>query len=125
MYFTCNKRDLLEGVNAVTKAISAKTTIPILSGIYMEVTEEGVLRMVGNDMEVGIEYNVPLQSLAQNRPGATVVNARIFSEIIKKLPDTPLIFELDRNSELAIRYHGNQITARVMNAQESNPATCP
>ena len=54
MEFTCNKDNLIEGINIVQKAVANKSTIPALEGILIEVGEE--LKLTGNDTELGIVY---------------------------------------------------------------------
>ena len=57
MKFTCDKNNLIEGINIVQRAVPTKTTTPILEGILLEVGEE--LTLTGNDNEFGIVYEVP------------------------------------------------------------------
>ncbi|MCW2278284.1 DNA polymerase III subunit beta [Heliophilum fasciatum] len=115
MEFTCSRPELLEGVNAVIRAVSSKPQIPVLSGIYME-TNDHVLRLVATDMEIGIEYKIPVQT---NQSGATVVNARVFNEMVRRLPDSPVMFSTaGDHAALKVRYHGSEVTLNTMNPQE-------
>ncbi len=61
MNFICSKQKLQEGISIVTKAITGKTTMPILEGIYIEANNEG-LTLIGSDMDVSIETKVEARS---------------------------------------------------------------
>ncbi|MBM7867737.1 DNA polymerase III subunit beta [Heliobacterium gestii] len=115
MEFSCSRAELLEAVNAVSRAVSSKATTPVLSGIYMEAHDE-TLRLVATDTELGIEYTIPVRTI---RTGSTVVNARIFNEMARRLPEGPITFFVnDDNPALKVRYHGSELTLNTMNPQE-------
>lgn len=82
MKFTCNRDDLIAGINIVQKAVPLKSTADILQGILIEVGEE--LRFTGNDNEFGIVYEIPaiIEVI-----GSVVVNSKTFGDIVRKLPD--------------------------------------
>ncbi|MGI5902374.1 MAG: DNA polymerase III subunit beta [Desulfitobacteriia bacterium] len=97
MKILCTKEDLLKGVNTVQRAISSKSTLPILQGIRLH-TENNLLWFEATDLEIGIRCSLPLEIEEQ---GAVVLPARLFSEIVRKLPDTPIRIESkDRNVEI-------------------------
>jgi len=54
MKFTCDKNVLINNINIVSKAVSSRTTLPILECILLSVDKNG-LKMTGNDLEMGIE----------------------------------------------------------------------
>ena len=74
---------LLEGLNSAQKAVSQKSSIPSLEGVLLS-TDEMVLKIVGYDLEFGIESRVEVNVEEQ---GAVVLNARMLGEIVRKLPD--------------------------------------
>ena len=82
MEFTCNRDNLIEGINIVQRAVPTRTTVPVLEGILLEVGDE--LKLTGNDTELGIEYEVPA---IIEEIGSIVVNSKTFGDIIRKLPD--------------------------------------
>lgn len=98
MKFSCNQRDLTEGLNSVQKAVSVKTTLPILKGILIE-TDGEFIKLTGNDLNLGIEARIPASI---SEPGSVVVSSRIFGEIIRKLPETRLNFTVDESHQVAI-----------------------
>ena len=91
MKIICSKSDLLSGINIVLKAVPAKTTMNILECILIKVTG-GQIKLVGNDMELGIETFV--KGTVQEE-GIIAINAKIFSDIIRKLPDNDVTIETD------------------------------
>ena len=94
MKFICEKDKLLKAINSVTKAVASKTTMPILEGILIQ-TNDNEIKLTTYDLEIGIEYILECDVKEQ---GATVVNAIMFSEIIRKLPDTEIIIELNEKN---------------------------
>lgn len=91
MNIICSKTDLVNGVNIVLKAVSAKSTMPILECLVIEVTDNNI-KLISNDMEIGIETSVKGQIL---ETGSIALNAKVFSEIIRKLPDSDVTIKTD------------------------------
>lgn len=89
MKFTATKENLMTGISTVQKAISNKNTIPILTGIYLK-AENNHLIFAATDLEIGIECKIPVQVIEE---GHVVIPAHFFAEIVRKLPNTNLIFE--------------------------------
>ena len=84
MKIVCSKADLMKGINIVNKAVPSKTTMTILECILIDASA-GQIRFTANDMELGIETVVEGQILSR---GIAALEARLFSEIIRKLPDS-------------------------------------
>ena len=78
------KNYLAEGIQIVSKAVPAKTTMPILECILIDASSGADILLIANDMELGIQTVVPGMILEK---GIVAVDARIFSEIVRKLPD--------------------------------------
>ncbi|MFQ6390075.1 DNA polymerase III subunit beta [Priestia aryabhattai] len=100
MKFIIQKDYLVQSVQDVMKAVSSRTTIPILTGIKIVATEEGVT-LTGSDSDISIESFIPSEEEGKEivdirKPGSVVLPARFFSEIVKKLPKD--IVELDVQS---------------------------
>lgn len=94
MKFTCNTRELSEACLNVMRAVSTKMTIPTIEGILIECGSD-TLSLTGYDFEFGI--NTILQANV-TEPGAIVINAKIISDIIRKLPDGKVTFETSATS---------------------------
>ena len=98
MKIICSKAELLQGVNTVLKAVPAKTTMPILECILIDTTD-GQIKLTANDMELGIETVVDGDIL---KKGVVAIDAKIFSEIVRKLPDNEVVIECDDKLQTTI-----------------------
>lgn len=98
MKIICSKSNLLKGVNIVAKAVPSKTTMAILECILIDCTT-GNIKLTANDMELGIETNIEGEILEK---GMIALDAKIFSEIVRKLPDNDVIIETDASLQTTI-----------------------
>ena len=114
MKIICDKEKILKAINSVTKAVASKTTMPILEGILIQ-TNDNEVKLTTYDLEIGIEYIIEAQIEEQ---GATVVNATMFSEIIRKLPDTEIKIYINDNNLLVIECEGSLYKLATMNPNE-------
>lgn len=97
MKFTINRPAFISQLNNVLRAISSKTTIPILTGLKMVVDKERII-LTGSNSDITIESVIEASDtdydLTVEDPGAIVLPARFFSEIVKKLPDKQVTIEV-------------------------------
>jgi DNA polymerase-3 subunit beta len=93
MKIQCQKSDLLNGVNIVLKAVPVKSTMPILECLIIEATEDSI-KLTANDMELGIET---LVKGYVEESGTVALNAKIFSEIVRRLPENEVSITTDNN----------------------------
>ena len=114
MKIICEKDKILKALNSVTKAVASKTPMPILEGILIQ-TNENEVKLTTYDLEIGIEYIIECNVQEQ---GATVVNAIMFSEIIRKLPDTEINITLNEKNLLVIECEGSLYKLATMNPTE-------
>ena len=91
MKIICSKSNLLKSVNISLKAVPSKTTMPILECILIDASSNQI-KFVTNDMELGIETIVE-GTIAEK--GVIALDAKIFSEIIRKLPDNEVTIQTD------------------------------
>ncbi|MCR1899243.1 DNA polymerase III subunit beta [Irregularibacter muris] len=91
MNIKCSKNQLLEGVVTVQKAVSSRTTLPILEGIFIQ-AEENKIKLVATDLEIGIESYIEGEIIEE---GSVVLSSRIISELIRKLPEAPVEIKSD------------------------------
>ncbi len=115
MKFICDKEKMLKAINSVTKAVAIRTTMPILEGILIQ-TNDNDIKFTCYDLELGIEYII--KDCKVEEQGATVVNAIMFSEIIRKLPDTEIKIEVNENNLLVIECEGSLYKLATMNPEE-------
>ena len=114
MKIICEKEKLLKAINSVVKGVATKTTMPILEGILIQ-TNDNEIKLTTYDLEIGIEYII--ESTVEEQ-GSTVVNAIMFSEIIRKLPDTEISITLNENNLLVIECEGSLYKLATMNPEE-------
>lgn len=113
MKIVCNKSDLVKSTNIVMKAVSSKTTMPILESILIEVNE-GTIKMTGNDMEMGINTIVKGEIVKE---GSVLVEAKMFFEFIRKMPSETITMETVNNS-LVITSDKAEIKLAVKDKEE-------
>lgn len=98
MKFEIMRDRLLDGLSDVMKAISQKVAIPILTGIKIEVNEKG-MTMTGSDSDITIRTFIPAEEDGEQiirviEQGSIVLQARVFSEVIRKLPTNEVTIEV-------------------------------
>lgn len=90
MKFSCEKALLQTAISTTARAVSPKSSIPALEGILIEAGD--ILRLTGYNLETGIRTEVSAQV---SRKGSLVLSARLFGEIIRKLPDDVITFSAE------------------------------
>lgn len=98
MKLVCSKSNLLTGVQIVSKAISNKTTMSILECIMVDATK-GMITLTANDMDLGIETIIEGDIIDS---GFIALDAKIFLEIVRKLPDSDISIETDSSCKTVI-----------------------
>ncbi|HHY97377.1 MAG TPA: DNA polymerase III subunit beta [Firmicutes bacterium] len=88
MRFSCNSANLASGIQIVTRIISSKTTLPILSGIMLDASE-GDLRLATSDLEISMETRIEAEI---SEPGRCVLPAKYISELVRRLPNLGVTF---------------------------------
>ena len=114
MKVICEKEKILKGINSVINGVASKTTMPILEGILIQ-TNDNELKLTSYDLEIGIEYILEAKIEEQ---GNTVVNAIMFSEIIRKLPSSEISISINENQLLEIECEGSLYKLATMNPDE-------
>jgi len=114
MKFICERETILKGINSVINGVSSKTTLPILEGILIQ-TNDNEIKLTSYDLEIGIEYILEANVIEQ---GSTVVNAIMFSEIIRKLPNSEIQIKMNEKNLLEIECEGSLYKLATMNPEE-------
>ena len=100
MKLLCNKANLSNGVQIVKQAVPNKTTMSILECILIDASQDQI-KLIANDMELGIETVIEGDILEK---GIIALDAKIFSEIVRNLPDNDIIIETDSSFKTTINY---------------------
>ncbi|SFG76090.1 DNA polymerase III, beta subunit [Lachnospiraceae bacterium C7] len=98
MKFICSKANLLNGVNIVSKAVPTRTTMPILECILIDASTNDI-KLTATDTDLGIETILTGDVIDH---GIVALDAKIFSEIVRKLPDSDVTIETDDNYKTTI-----------------------
>lgn len=109
------KDKMIKALNSVTKAVATKTTMPILEGILIQTNNDDI-KLTCYDKELGIEYIIKENNVLEQ--GSIVVNAIMFSEIIRKLPDTNITISINDNNLLVIECEGSVYKLATMNPDD-------
>jgi len=117
MKFTIEKRELSALTTMVHRAASNKNTIPVLSGLYLQLDNEKGLTITATDMEIGIKASSSNVEVLEE--GSVLVNANYFADFIKLLPDTLISVELNNEtSKLNISYGRSSGNINIYREQE-------
>lgn len=106
MKITCSKANLLAALNIVSKAVSTKTTMPILECILIDVYSDSI-KLTANDLELGIETVLEGKVIEMGR---IAIEAKIFNDIIRKLPDSEVSIESTPDYKTIIRCEKSKFT---------------
>lgn len=99
MKLTCSRDALLNGINIVSKAVSNRTTLPILECILLKTYDDG-FKMTGNDLELGIktaliEADIEIQ-------GSVALESKLFSDIIRRVEGETVHISCDDNNAVVL-----------------------
>lgn len=98
MKIECSKSNLLTGVSIVSKAVPSKTSFSILQCILVK-AKDGVITLTANDMELGIETKIEGTIIKE---GSVALDAKFFSDTVRKLPDNNITIDVDDNFNTTI-----------------------
>ena len=99
MKIKCSKTNLLNSLNIVSKAVSTKTTMPILECILIDVYAD-CIKLTANDLEIGIETVLEGEVIEMGR---IAIEAKIFNDIVRKLPNSDIFIESTPDYRTIIR----------------------
>ncbi len=113
MKFYCSKEELLNAINNVSKATNAQNGLEILRGIKLEANDGLTLR--ATNLEISIMCKIEATVL---EPGETVVDARMFADIIRKSDDGAINIDINNKNEATIYSNRNKFNISGMNSSE-------
>ncbi len=99
MKLICNQQTLSKALNTVSKAVSVRTTIPILKGILLEAAGDR-LKICASDLDLSIEKQLSCPVLEE---GSAVVSAKLLNDIIRRLPNEDIEIEVKEDNQLSIK----------------------
>ncbi len=122
MKVTCRPAVLSQALQVVSRAISSRTTLPILNNILIETTSEG-LALTATNLEIGIRKVVPAEVSME---GSTTAPARLLTDFVSTLPDQELEMTLDASTQsLNLRCGRFDTHIKCIEAEEFPPGPRP
>lgn len=106
MKFKCMQKNFLEVILTVQKAVSARSSTPILEGILIE-TEKDVLKLVGTNLDLGIQSHMEASIIQE---GSVVLPSRLLSEVVRKLPDAEIEIIVSENNTVKFTCLNSTVT---------------
>lgn len=100
MQFSCEKSILQEAIATASRAVSSKSSIALLEGLLITAESDGCLTLCGYNMSMGIRVKIGAMVTEE---GTAVLNARLFGDMIRKLPDDVIYVETNENLLTTIR----------------------
>ena len=98
MRFTCEKSMLVQGLNIAGRTVAQKSSLSVIEGILCHAGND--LSLTGYNMETAITYSVEADVAD---PGACILPAKLFGDIVRKLPEGPVTVVVDENYKVSIR----------------------
>ncbi|XIF19362.1 MAG: DNA polymerase III subunit beta [Acetilactobacillus jinshanensis] len=119
MKFSIKRANFIDGINKVSRAISNKTTIPILTGIKIDATKKGIV-LTGSNADISIQTLISSQNqdneLAISETGSIVLPARFFSSVVKKLPEDTMSLSVGDDFQTVIKSGNSSFTINGLDA---------
>ncbi len=113
MKFSCSQQALSRAIGIVSRAISSRTTMPILKGILLEV-KDNMLTMSASDLDISIKTKVKIYDAEE---GTAVVGSKLFGDIVRKMPPEMVMVDCAGGS-MNILCHSSSFTIQVLSAME-------
>ena len=98
MKITCDRQELLKGIQYTQNIVSSRATLPILSNILLK-TEQEKLILSGTDLEVGVVCQI---KVSVEEEGGITLPAKKFGDIVKELPESEVVIQAKKNNMVSI-----------------------
>jgi DNA polymerase III subunit beta len=114
MEFSCEKKELQSGVNAVEKIVATRSTLPIIGNLLFEAQKTGI-KISANNLEIGMEIGIKANV---TKEGSALLPAKTLGGIVSKLPDAKIGFKLSENGTVRINYNQSNFNLHALPADE-------
>lgn len=114
MEFVCEKKELQNGVSAVEKIVTTRSTLPIIGNILFEAGKNG-LKISANNLEMGIRLEVKAKV---SKDGAVLLPAKTLGGIVSKLPDKKIGFKLSEKGTVRVSYEQSNFNVHTLPPDE-------
>jgi DNA polymerase-3 subunit beta len=113
MRFTCEKNMLVTGLNIAGRTVAQKSSISVIEGILCQAGND--LSLTGYNMETAITYRIEADVAD---PGQCILPAKLFGDIVRRLPEGPVTVVVDENYKVSIRAGYASFTISAENAED-------
>ena len=113
MRFTCEKNMLVMGLNITGRTVAQKSSLSVIEGILCKATDG--LTLTGYNMETAITYSIDAEVADI---GTCILPARLFGDIIRRLPEGPVTVVVDENYKVSIRAGYASFTISAESAED-------
>ncbi|HEY5562249.1 MAG TPA: DNA polymerase III subunit beta [Clostridiaceae bacterium] len=114
MKFLCKQSFLIDAISAAQKAVTGKSTKPILQGLLIK-AEDGIITIIGSDIDMSIETKIQADI---HEVGSIVVDSRMFGDIIRKLPNDTIMISTSESNLIEIICQKSKFNLVFMNPDE-------
>ena len=116
MKISCSKSSLLNGINIVSKAVSSKSSMPILQCILIE-TSLSEIKLIANDIEIGIETVIDGNIM---EAGKIALDAKFLSDMVRRLPESDIVIETNANNQAILKCERNETNIPGVSGDDFN-----
>ena len=115
MKILCERNILSEAITTVSRAVSGRSSLSVLEGIYINAESNGTVTLIGNDLEIGIEAKI---EAAVSEPGEIVLNAKMIGSIVRTLPADQVSIEVNEKNLALIKSGASKFEITGISAEE-------
>ena len=114
MKMLIEKKILLGGLNAVSRALSTRNIIPVLNGIKFDLTKKG-LYLTATDNDITIQYFIDKKDIKSiDDVGVSIIYGKSMLEIVKRLPETDILIENFEGNEVSFKTETSIVSLRMI-----------
>lgn len=114
MIFTCQKDIFQENINICSKAVTSKTTLPILEGFLIEASDTDI-KITGYNLELGIECKI---SANVEKTGSIIIPSKILSDIIREMPNGEILVKVSDDNKVLIKNGSTEFKFSAFSSDE-------
>ena len=115
MKFRCSQQALSKALNTVSKAVSNRTTLPVLKGLLINATLDGKILITASDLEISIKKEI---DAIVEEEGSAVVMSKLFCDIIRKLPNEEILIEKEDINSIKIKTNYSEFEVICLPVEE-------
>ncbi len=115
MKLTVARGELIESLSVVSRGLSSRSTLPILSGILLSAAPSGEVTLQATDLEISVKSQLPLAAV--EREGSVVVPGKLFSDIVRSLPEAAVTISVEDGSA-AVSCLNSSFTVKTLSAED-------